>query len=319
ENRQLANVRALKALNLNASDESSIQELERLTNEDVQLVAAIDNLAAEANHVTALKAAFEIENKSIIESDAVYNEKLQDQLLVGEQYLNALNAFESQLREEMATASPNEREQLEIELQSVAEQRQIVDAKQVAYRHDLELTASAADPAETELRTDSITTDQVDELDPLAVTIDNSKTLRIEDTPATSTDSSTSTSTENMAESTPESATQPVSQSASQSESNTSDAKETAQIIAPSTEANATDVVTTTNNPTGVEITTAAQGVETTVASQQVEVVSEQTNAVAAETTVEAEAKEIKEIFTPKKEVGSIFAYETAAFDALVE
>ena len=340
ENRQLANARALKTLNIDATNEASLQELERLTNEDIHLVAAIENLAAEANHVTAIQSAFEIENKAIIESDNVFNEKLQDQLLVGEQYLSALNAFEIQLREDIKMATPSQREQFEIELQAVAEQRQIVEAKQVAYRHDLELTASVADPADTEMRSDSVTNNPVDELDPLAVAPEtsNTNTLRVEDEEVASTVEPSSTASESAAEP----ASQEVNTTAAADQA-TNQPDQVVETVATSQTTNQPEAVleapsnvdvesnvqntggTSMVDPSTIENSTleieqiAVEALsETADNAQQVAEESVQATAT-SEPTVEEEAKEIKEIFEPKKEVGSIFAYETTMFIELVE
>jgi hypothetical protein len=290
--RQLANTQALRNLNLDASNDASIKELERLAQEDVQVAAAIDNLSAEANHITALQAAFEIENKSIIEGDVVFAKKLQDQLELGNQYLTALNSFESTQREAMAIAAPSDREKFEIELQAIAEQRQIVEAKQVAYRHDLELTASASDPSESEVITDSVAAVTVDELNPLAEInqTDNENTLRIEEK---ATDA-TPVNTDNTA--VPNSTSEVSTQNANES---TNAVDLTSANMDAASESSAAETTTSVSS-------------ETTAEAKQEETVS------FGEKTPEVAAKEIKELFKAKEEVNSIFAYETAMFEELV-
>jgi hypothetical protein len=318
--RQLANTRALHNLNLDANNEASLNELERLTEEDVQIAAAMDNLSAEANHVTALKVAFDIENKAIIEGDQIFSKKLQDQLVLGDQYLSALKTFETQQREAMAAAAPSDRESFEIELQSIAEQRQMVEAKQVAYRHDLELTASASDPAENELMTDSVADVTVDELDPLAAPAQdaNANTLRVEENTVVQAEPSSSQITEQS--------TAVVTTSTEAVNTTTTEAT----TVAPQSETAASTVIT--NEPATTEVTATAeqttatetsanatatdQTQETTVASETSATVS--AAPVSEEKKVETEAKEIKELFAPKSEVNSIFAYETKMFDELV-
>jgi hypothetical protein len=296
-NRQIANTKSLRNLNLDATNDASIQELARLAQEDVQLAAAIDNLSAEANHVTALQAAFEIENKAIIEGDIVFTKKLQDQLELSNQYLSALNAFEASQREAMAIASPSDREQFEIELQAVAEQRQIVEAKQVAYRHDLELTASASDPSGSEITSDSVAAVTVDELDPLAVSnpAENANTLRIDETAV------------EEAQKTPENEeVQLTTSSVSAENSNT-----TTQ----GTELTSTKIDAGSEKAQADATANALS--ENPVEEKQGEPASSEL-AATDEKTPEAAAKEIKELFKAKEEVNSIFAYETAMFEELV-
>lgn len=352
ENRQLANARSLKSLNLDAANVESMKELERLTNEDVQLVAAIENLAAEANHVTALQAAFEIENKAIIESDEVFSKKLQDQLVVGEQYLSALNTFEAALRKDMNSAAPSERQAFEIELQAIAEQRQIVEAKQVAYRHDLELTASAADPSESETRADSATVETTDELDPLAVTTEtvNTNTLRVnesegatEETQTETTTAGTIEETETAAETEKAKATATAATAIAEKATTEAAQESSAEAVSSQVENQPEPVIETTTevavaattNEVSTNSSLTVEASSQNTSSQEVSAANTSTNedsattstvdAVPAETTsteektVETEAQEIKEIFAPKQEVGSIFAYETAMFDQLVD
>jgi arsenate reductase-like glutaredoxin family protein len=316
--RQLANTRSLKSLTLDSGNEASLNELERLTQEDVQIAAALENLAAEANHITALKAAFEIENKAIIEGDQVFAKKLQDQLELGEQYLTALQAFETQQREAMNVAAPSEREQYEIELQAVAEQRQIVEAKQVAYRHDLELTASAADPTVNELSTDSVADVTVDELNPLATPAEdaNVNTLRVEETTSATSELAAAAETQTEQTVNAEAQTEAVQPAITP-------AVESAPVATVET---ATETVLSTPAQTDVATTNTAAGAGVAVEQVNAETIetTESATATAAATpvteekAVEAQAKEIKEMFASKEEVKSIFAYETAQFEELV-
>jgi len=316
-NRQLMNTRALKNLNIEANNEASLNELERLTAEDVQIAAAIESLSAEANHVTALKAAFEIENKSIIEGDQVFSKKLQDQLVLGDQYLAALQAFETQQRESMTLAAPSDRESFEIELQAIAEQRQIVEAKQVAYRHDLELTASAADPGETELTTDSVAEVVVDELNPIAVPASTSEdnTLRVEDAATVKTEAPVASAMENNQKS-----EQTINEPAVTETVKATSTDVSSESAKPEVNAGSVEAQTASEETIAVKET-----LESTATKTEENVVSTETSSelpqapVSEEKTTEAAAKEIKEMFAPKTEVNSIFAYETKMFEELVE
>ena len=324
--RQLANTRSLHNLNLDAGNEASLNELERLTQEDVQIAAALESLAAEANHITALKAAFEIENKSIIEGDQIFAKKLQDQLELGNQYLTALQAFEAQQREAMNMAASSEREQYEIELQAIAEQRQIVEAKQVAYRHDLELTASAADPGVNELSSDSVADVSVDELNPLTTTVEgeNANTLRVEET-----------TTANVEVPAPAvTPSEPIATTDAQTAQAESEKSVTAPVIETTTVATVATSETTAEtavSSAAADNATIANTTEVAAAVTTVEKATTETNNTAApanvdsaattptdEKSVEAQAKEIKELFASKEEVKSIFAYEAAQFEELV-
>ena len=327
--RQLANTRSLKTLNINSSDENSLKELERLGNEDVQMAAALESLMAEANHVTPLQAGFELENKSIIESDEVFSKKLEDQLVLGDQYLASLQSFESRLLQTMNNATPAEREQLEIELQSIAEQRQIVEAKQIAYRHDLELAASASDPAESEVIADSVAAVTVDELNPLAnpAQPENNNTLRVEETAVNEVVETTSpaaeAATENEVaknEATTEVESTVVTEEASKSTVTENTSAENAATTVSDAAINTvkTEVTeTTVTEEVNVPVQTAENA--TAVASEATNAATETTEATTSESnSVEVEAKEIKQLFAPKEEVNSIFAYETAMFEDMV-
>ena len=169
ETQQLAKASAMAKIDVNANPNAAA-EIEALAMKDAQLSAAIISLQADANRLTSLKAAFELENKSIIESDEVYANKLQDQMILSEQYMSALTSFETAQREALAEANEMEKPAIEAEIAAIEDQRLMVEAKQMAYRHDLELTASASAPAPSEVMTDSISEVTVDELNPLAET-----------------------------------------------------------------------------------------------------------------------------------------------------
>ena len=169
EAQQLAKASAMAKIDV-TSDTNAPSEIEALAMKDAQLSAAIISLQADANRLTSLKAAFELENKTIIESDEIYANKLQDQMILSEQYMSALTSFETAQREALIEANEMEKPAIEAEIAAIEDQRLMVEAKQMAYRHDLELTASASAPAPSEVMTDSISEVTVDELNPLAET-----------------------------------------------------------------------------------------------------------------------------------------------------
>ncbi|MFN5621211.1 MAG: hypothetical protein ACK478_07905, partial [Flavobacteriales bacterium] len=69
---------------------------------------------------------------------------------------------------------------IEAEIAAIEDQRLMVEAKQMAYRHDLELTASASAPAPSEVLTDSTGEAIVDELNPLAEPAATETTLTVD-------------------------------------------------------------------------------------------------------------------------------------------
>jgi hypothetical protein len=179
EAQQLAKASAMAKIDV-ASNTNAPSEIEALAMKDAQLSAAIISLQADANRLTSLKAAFELENKTIIESDEIYANKLQDQMILSEQYMSALTSFETAQREALNEANEMEKPAIEAEIAAIEDQRLMVEAKQMAYRHDLELTASASAPAPSEVMTDSISEVTVDELNPLAETPATEKPLTVD-------------------------------------------------------------------------------------------------------------------------------------------
>ncbi len=177
---QLSNAKAMAQIDLNAAPESAAIELQTLAMKDAQLLAAIESLNADAGHVETLQAAFELENKAIIEGDEAYSSKLQDQLVLSEQYTTALQAFETSKRQELANANELEKQPIEAELAAIEDQRLMVEAKQMAYRHDLELTASASDPANSAVTQENVSETIANELDPLATPVDTETTITVD-------------------------------------------------------------------------------------------------------------------------------------------
>ncbi|MFN5621672.1 MAG: hypothetical protein ACK478_10245, partial [Flavobacteriales bacterium] len=108
EQKQLAKSKAMAGIDV-VTNPNAAKELETLALKDAQLTAAITSLQADANRLTSLKAAFELENKAIIESDELYADKLQDQMILSEQYMTALTSFETAQREALANANEIEK------------------------------------------------------------------------------------------------------------------------------------------------------------------------------------------------------------------
>ena len=147
----LSQLQAARATNAkNASAESEGSKLMSLSQQDQQYESAIQVLENETGDVNRYKAAYEMENKSIIESDAVYADKLQDQITVSESYTEALGVMESKKEQELLLAiDENERNAVNQQLTEIRNEEQEAFKKLETYRTDLQLTASAGDPKVT--------------------------------------------------------------------------------------------------------------------------------------------------------------------------
>lgn len=133
---------AQKAATVN--DPAQLKEIGKV---DAQYEAAIITLTNESGDMNQVRAAYESENKEIIESDVVYHEKLQDQINVTESYIEALKLMEVQKQEELQMASTSEeRNALNMQIGEIKGESDAMFKKLEAYRNDLQLTASATEP-----------------------------------------------------------------------------------------------------------------------------------------------------------------------------
>lgn len=134
----------------NAAKANSTQDpaaLSELGKTDAQYEAAILALSNESGDMNQVRAAYDSENKTIIESDHVYGEKLQDQITVTESYIEALKLLEVQKQQELQTATTQEeRGSLNAQIAEIQGESETMFKKLDAYRHDLQLTASATEP-----------------------------------------------------------------------------------------------------------------------------------------------------------------------------
>ncbi len=143
--KQARNVNSTSAFN-----ESDVNKLSPYSKQDQQYESAIIILTNETGDVNQYKAAYETENKAIIESDAVFADKLQNQITVTESYTEVLGMMESAKERELLQAiDDNERSVLNQQLVEIRNEEQTAFKKLETYRHDLQLTASAADPTTT--------------------------------------------------------------------------------------------------------------------------------------------------------------------------
>ncbi len=133
-----------------ASKLTDTVKIAELATNDQKYEVAINTLTNETHDVNQYKSAYETENKAIIESDAIFATKLQNQIAVTENYVEALAAMRAGKQEEFDRAVDNEeRNALAMQLKDVKSEEQIAFTKLELYRHDLQLTTSAADPKAT--------------------------------------------------------------------------------------------------------------------------------------------------------------------------
>lgn len=118
---------------------------------DKELEAAIISLEKEINDVNTYKAAFDLENKEILES-AGTREKLENQIALTQSYMNTLEALEAEKQEELALSTDlTQGEKIRTQIGEIKKEYQIAETKLSSYESDLRLTASASEPAPTEV------------------------------------------------------------------------------------------------------------------------------------------------------------------------
>lgn len=152
---KLQNARAASAQRAISTNDP--EQLKELGKTDAQYEAAIITLTNESGDMNQLRAAYETENKKVIESDAVYGEKLQDQINYTESYIESLKLMEVQKQKELQLATNvDERNSINAQISEINQESDVMFKKLEAYRNDLQLTASATDPKP--LTTDSAST-----------------------------------------------------------------------------------------------------------------------------------------------------------------
>jgi hypothetical protein len=144
----LKNLQAQKLANANtAAEQDEKDKILQYADADAKLEAAINSLYNETSDVNQYKAAFESDNKAVIESDDVYSDKLERQIEVTEKYLTSLENLEAAKLSELNMAfDENIKNSVNAQLAEIAEEKQQANAKISNYRNDLTLTASASEP-----------------------------------------------------------------------------------------------------------------------------------------------------------------------------
>ncbi|MEZ4798332.1 MAG: hypothetical protein R2809_00860 [Flavobacteriales bacterium] len=143
---------ALIAESMSTSDADVIAKNAEQYNSIESAIAAINN---EVNDVQTYRAAFDTENKTILESTSS-REKLEDQIELTQSYMNTLEALEAQKQEELALCTDlEESEQIRMNIGEIRKEYQIAETKLMSYESDLRLTANTSEPTNT---VDSTTT-----------------------------------------------------------------------------------------------------------------------------------------------------------------
>jgi hypothetical protein len=133
---------ALKIENTNSET-----EIAALAARDKELQAVIVALKKETNDINTFKAAYDLENKEILNNQNI-NERLEEQVVLTQSYMNTLEALEAKKQEQLAMSTDfAESEQIRKDIASVKQEYQVANAKLTSYQSDLRLTAATAAPA----------------------------------------------------------------------------------------------------------------------------------------------------------------------------
>lgn len=118
-----------------------------LANKDARMEAAQILLTSEPSELALVQGAYETENKSIIESNAVYADKLQNQIAITENYAANLNTLVKSKQNQIENESDQARAiQLKSELAQITQEREKANNKLESYLKDLQLTAGVTTP-----------------------------------------------------------------------------------------------------------------------------------------------------------------------------
>jgi hypothetical protein len=130
-----------------AATEINKDKATQLASRDMQLDAAIAGLEKDLNNVNAIKAAYETENKDIIENDALIQEKLKTQVDLTETYVAGLNQMEASKKVVLNnTTDPEEAKAIEKSLADIASEKTLAESRLSSYQNDLDLTMAASGP-----------------------------------------------------------------------------------------------------------------------------------------------------------------------------
>lgn len=130
-----------------ALNETEPRRIAERAERDQELTAAILTLESEIGNILNYRAAFEGENKEIIESNLSVAERLDSQVALTESYLRVLDAMEKEQQAILAVETNREASVgVRIKIGELKKEMDIAEAKLASYRQDLSLTTSASGP-----------------------------------------------------------------------------------------------------------------------------------------------------------------------------
>ncbi len=156
-----------------ASTSTDASQIAEIAKRDQQLEAAISYLTKETENIGQYKAAFDSENKSIIESTTDTRSKLEDQIGLTQNYMNTLESLEAEKQEQLAVCTDlKEGEEIRMSIGEIKKEYQTAESKMTSYQSDLSLTTSASEPviaANTTITTTETTTPSTKSQQPTAI------------------------------------------------------------------------------------------------------------------------------------------------------
>ena len=155
-----------------ASTSSDAAQIAEIAKRDQQLEAAISYLTKESENIGQYKAAFDSENKSIIESTINTRSKLEDQIELTQNYMNTLESLEAEKQEQLSVCTDlKEAEEIRTSIGEIKKEYQTAESKMASYQSDLSLTTSTSEPviaANTTITTTETTTPSTKSQQPTA-------------------------------------------------------------------------------------------------------------------------------------------------------
>ncbi|MCC6599263.1 MAG: hypothetical protein IT223_01150, partial [Crocinitomicaceae bacterium] len=136
-----------------AMEESDPVKLSEMASHDEQLAAAIATLKNETTDIGVFRAAYDMENKAIIESSASAGTKLESQIALTEEYRKVLMQMETFQNEAMAlTTDGDVKENIRTRLNEIISEKNSTDARLTSYKSDRQLTTAASGPGLNEVK-----------------------------------------------------------------------------------------------------------------------------------------------------------------------
>lgn len=131
------------AMAMNEKDSSA---LNNMATKDAQLEAAIRSLESETSDINQYRAAYDSQNKAIIESNDLYAAKVQERIDVTESYISTLSKVEAEKQAKLnQTTDPESTAALKIQLDEIKKEKFEANTKLQSYLKDLSLTAATSE------------------------------------------------------------------------------------------------------------------------------------------------------------------------------